>query len=163
VGPEAAHAGEVVLELRQLHLQVALGGMRVVGKDVEDGRRPVHHGHADRLLEIAFLTRQELVVTRDQVRAGLGHGALQLLELALAEVCVRVGMLAALHHLAGDRNAGGAQELLQLRQLVAPVLLLTGRQHRDAQRPLTGTWVDDSCTVRSRVLRLPCASVPLSP
>ena len=45
--------------------------------------------------------------------------ALQLLDLALAEVVVRVGLAPALDQLARDRDAGGAQQLLQLGKLVA--------------------------------------------
>src|SRR2546430_11193246 len=60
VRPQAAHAREVVLELSELHLELALGGVRVVGEDVEDDRRAVDHGHADLLLEVALLARHEL-------------------------------------------------------------------------------------------------------
>ena len=52
----------------------------------------------------------------DQVRPRVGDRALQLVQLALAEVGVRIWMLAALDQLAGDRDAGGAQQLLQLGQ-----------------------------------------------
>src|SRR5256714_15649145 len=52
VGPQAAHAREVVLELRELDLELALGRVRVVGEDVEDDRRAVDHRHAGLLLEV---------------------------------------------------------------------------------------------------------------
>src|SRR4030095_6085034 len=39
--PHAAHAREVVLELRQLDLELALRGPRVLGEDVEDQLGPV--------------------------------------------------------------------------------------------------------------------------
>ena len=90
---------------------------RVVGEDVEDDRRPVDDRHAELLLEVALLARQQLVVDRDQVRVGLLGRLLQLGELPAAEVAVRIGPLAALHHLARDRHAGGAQELAQLGQI----------------------------------------------
>ena len=63
VRPQPAHAREVVLELGQLDLHVALGRVRVVGEDVEDDRRAVDHRHAGRFLQVAFLARQQLVVT----------------------------------------------------------------------------------------------------
>ena len=53
VGPEPAHPREVVLELGELDLQLALGRVRVVGEDVEDDRGSVDHRHAERLLEVA--------------------------------------------------------------------------------------------------------------
>jgi len=39
--PQAAHPREVVLELGQLDLELALGARRVLGEDVEDQLRPV--------------------------------------------------------------------------------------------------------------------------
>ena len=68
VGPQAPHPREVVLELGQLHLELALGAVGVVGEDVEDHRRPVDHRHAETLLEVALLPRNELVVAGDEVR-----------------------------------------------------------------------------------------------
>ena len=44
VRPQAAHAREVVLELRELDLQLALGAVRVPGEDVEDHARTVDDG-----------------------------------------------------------------------------------------------------------------------
>ena len=152
VGPQPAHAREVVLELRQLDLHVALGRVRVVGEDVEDDRGAVDHGHADRLLEVALLARQQLVVDGDQVRVRLGDGFLQLRELALAEVVVRVGLRAALDELARDGDSGGAQQLLQLGEVVAPVAAASVRgEHRDAERALARTRVDDPCAGGRRV------------
>jgi hypothetical protein len=69
-------------------------------------------------------------------------------------------MLAALDDLSRDRDARGAQQLLQLGQLVAPGLASSLREHGDAQRALAGARVDDPCTASSRVLRLPRAPVP---
>ena len=70
MGPQAAHPREVVLELRELDLELALGGVGVVGEDVEDHRGAVDHGHAERLLEVALLARRQLVVDGDQVGVG---------------------------------------------------------------------------------------------
>ena len=44
VRPQAPHAREVVLELRELDLELALRRVRVRGEDVEDDRRAVDHG-----------------------------------------------------------------------------------------------------------------------
>ncbi len=67
VRPEPAHAREVVLELCQLHLQLALGRVGMVGEDVEDDRGAIDDRHAQRLLEVALLARQQLVVAGHQV------------------------------------------------------------------------------------------------
>ena len=126
VAPQAAHARQVVLQLRQLHLQLALGAVRVGGEDVEDHRRAVDHRQAQRLLEVALLARAQLVVARDQVRVARQRRGLRLRHLARAQIGVRMGLLATLDHLPHDRHPGGAQQLAQLRQVV-PV-----GQRRDA-------------------------------
>ena len=89
----------------------------MVGEDVEDDRRAVDHGRAERLLEIALLAGQQLVVACDEVCVGLGDRALELCELALAEVAVGVGRGALLGHLAGHGHARRAEQLAQLRQV----------------------------------------------
>jgi hypothetical protein len=45
VGPQPPHAGEVVLELGEFHLQLALGGVGMIGEDVEDHRGAVDDRH----------------------------------------------------------------------------------------------------------------------
>ena len=68
VRPQPAHAGHVVLELRELDLELALGRVRVVGEDVEDDGGAVQHRHVELLLEVALLARRQLVVGGDEVR-----------------------------------------------------------------------------------------------
>ena len=142
VGPEAAQAREVVLELCQFHLQLALGGVSVVGEDVEDHRRAVDHRDAQLGLEVALLARRELVVAGDQVGVPHLDLALQLLDLALAQVAVGVGLVAALDHLPRGGNPGGAKQLLELAEIVSLALGL--REHPDRQRALRGPTVLDT-------------------
>ena len=104
-------------ELGELDLELALGRVGVVGEDVEDDRRAVDHRHVERLLEVALLARLELVVAGHEVGPRGGDRLLELGELALAEVAVRIGCGAALGQLAGHRHAGGAQQLLELSQV----------------------------------------------
>ena len=119
VGPQPAHAREVVFELGQLDLQLALGAVRMRGEDVEDHGRAVDDGQADGLLQVALLARGQLVVAGDQVGVGGARSGLCLGDLAGAEVGVRVRRFAALDHLADDAHAGGAQQLGQLGEIVA--------------------------------------------
>ena len=141
VGPQPAHPGEVVLQLRELDLQLALGGVGVVGEDVEDDRRAVDHGHPERLLQVALLAGEQLVVAGHEVGVALADRPLELAELAPSEVAVGVGLLAPLHHLAGDGHAGGAQQLAQLGEVGL------ARRRGDAQRPLARPRVGDSLAV----------------
>jgi hypothetical protein len=87
--PHAPHAREVVLELRELDLELPLGGHGVLGEDVEDQLRPVDDTGGQRVLERPLLRRLQLVV--DDERLGIGVGdQRQLLELA-CPVGVRIG------------------------------------------------------------------------
>ncbi len=60
--PHAAHAREVVLELRELDLQLALRADRVLREDVEDQLRAVDDARLQRVLERPLLRRLEFVV-----------------------------------------------------------------------------------------------------
>ena len=114
VAPQPAHAGEVVFELCQLDLQLALGAVGVRGEYVQDHRGAVDHRQAQRLLEVALLPRAQLVVAGDQVGiAGARHGP-DFGHLAGAQVGVGMRTLAALDELAHDAHAGGAQKLCEL-------------------------------------------------
>ena len=150
VGPQPAHAGEVVLELGELDLELALGGVGVVGEDVEDHRGAVDHRHAERRLEVALLARRQLVVEGDEVGVRRAISRLQLRQLAAPEVAVGVGPLADLDHLAGGRDAGRAQQLLQLGERVA----VAGRAVDDRRSPARAGGRGGSETPASA----PCAS-----
>ena len=94
VGPQAPHPRQVVLELRQLDLELALGAVRVVGEDVEDHRGAVDHRHAERRLEVSLLARHQLVVAGDQVGVAAADLRLQLGQLAASEIAVGVRLVA---------------------------------------------------------------------
>ena len=67
--PGAPHPREVVLELRQLDLQLALGRDGVLGEDVEDQLGAVDHAGRERVLERSLLRRRELVVDEEHLGA----------------------------------------------------------------------------------------------
>ena len=93
-------------------------------------RRAVDDRHAEPLLEVALLARAQLVVADDDVRVGELRGLLDLDELAGPEVRVRMRLLEVLDDLPDDRDAGRAQQLVQLGEVVA------GLERGDAERPL---------------------------
>src|SRR5262249_59066752 len=84
--PHPAHARQVVLELRELDLELPLGAHGVLGEDVEDQLRPVDHARLQVVLEEALLRRVELVVDEEALGLAVGERGLQLFELALADV-----------------------------------------------------------------------------
>ena len=118
VRPQAAHARHVVFELGELDLHLALGRVGVAGEDVEDHRGAVEHRHVELGLEVALLARRELVVGDDEVRVRLLEQRLELVDLARAQVVVRVRLVALLHHLADGGDAGGPQQLLELLEIL---------------------------------------------
>ena len=126
----------------------------MVGEDVEDHRGAVDHRNVERRLEVALLARRELVVAGDQVRVRRADLGLQLGELAAAEVAVGSGSGANLDDLAGGRDAGGAQELLELGERVGPSPR-GARDDPDAQRALARARVVDARRRRSRRSVLP--------
>ena len=71
-------------------------------------------GMPELALEVALLTRRELVVARDDVGVGGLRGGLDLLDLAGPQIGVGVRLVAVLDGLADDRHAGRAQQLAQL-------------------------------------------------
>ena len=150
VGPQAPHAREVVLELGELDLELALGRVGVVGEDVEDDRRAVDHRHVERRLQVALLARRELVVGGDQVGARALDLRAQLVELAATEVAVGVGFGPDLDQLAGGRDPGRAQELLELGERVGAV----------GRRP--GVTPIASARWRARRLRTPASRPAIS-
>jgi hypothetical protein len=132
--PHAAHAREVVLELRQLDLELSLGRDGVLREDVQDELRPVDDAYVERGLEAPGLARLEVVVDDDRFGARVLHGALHVLELALPDVGPRVGCAPVLDELAHGLDARGAHELPQLRELVLG--LTSGGERRDHEPAL---------------------------
>ena len=119
--PHAAHAREVVLELRELDLELALGADGVLGEDVEDQLRPVDDARRERVLERPLLGRRELVVDEQHVGPRVPVRRLQLLELPLADVEARGPGRPVLDERRHRLDACGACELPQLGELLLGV------------------------------------------
>jgi hypothetical protein len=124
--PHAAHSREVVLELRELDLELPLGGDRVLGEDVEDQLRPVDDAGLQRVLERPLLYGVELVVHDQDLRVGRRVGLLQLLKLALPDVAPPVGPHPVLDQLADRLDQGRPRQLAKLGQLLLRVLRMDG-------------------------------------
>src|SRR6185312_2428493 len=94
--PHPPHARQVVLELRELDLELSLGTHGVLGEDVEDELRAVDDASLQRVLERALLGRAQLLVDDEHLRGGGAVGLLQLFELPFADERARVRMRAVL-------------------------------------------------------------------
>jgi hypothetical protein len=86
-----------VLKLRQLHLQLALAGPCVAGKNIQDQLRAVQHAAGQRRLKIAQLRGRKVVVEEHQIGFGGSGYAGNLLHLAGADQRSRIGPGAPLH------------------------------------------------------------------
>ena len=132
--PEAAHPREVVLELRELDLELALGAARVLGKDVEDQLRAVDDAGVHGVLEVALLRRSQLVVHEEGLCARLAVRVLELLELSLAHVRAPVRPGTVLDDRPDRLHASRTCKLAQLRDLRGP--FGTGSEDGEKEAPL---------------------------
>ena len=119
--PHAPHPRQVVLELRELDLELALGAPGVLGEDVEDQLRAVDHARLEQVLQAPLLGRVELVVDEQRLGARLGEGVLQLLELPLADVGRRIRAHARLDERRDGVDAGRPRQLADLGELFAGI------------------------------------------
>ena len=133
--PHAPHAREVVLELRELDLELSLRRDGMLREDVEDQLRAVDHPGRERVLERALLGRLQLVVDEQHLGVRVAVGRLQLLELAFADVAPGIRLRTMLDDLRDRGDAGGARELAQLGELLGAVGAL--RQHGE-KKPALG-------------------------
>ena len=115
VRPAPHQARGLVLQPRQLDLQLALMALSARGEDVEDQRGAVGHRHAEVLFEVALLRRRQGLVEDDTAGLMGLHRGLDLVGLARADEQRRIGRLA----LGGDAHDGiVAGRLRQQRQFV---------------------------------------------
>ena len=125
--PHSPHPRQVVLELCELDLQLALGTHGMLREDVEDQLGPVHDPRLKLVLEHSLLRRRELVVDEQDLRAGVMVGLLQLLELPFADVRACIGLRAVLDETCDRLDPRRPGELLELCELVVRIDAL--REH----------------------------------
>ena len=138
VGPAAHQAAADMLQLRQLHLELALVAAGALREDVEDQRVAIEHAPLGELLEIALLAGRERVVDEDHVRRGARGELFQLARLAAAHEITRIGARAPSGE-GGDRHGPcGHGELGELLQ----VLRIHGSAQSQAHQygTLTSPW-----------------------
>ena len=82
VRPEPGEPREQVLELRQLHLELAFPALGALREDVQDKLRAVDDPEIQGRLQVPLLGRGEVVVEDDQVRTVLLGEGVDLRDLA---------------------------------------------------------------------------------
>ena len=132
VRPAADEPRQLVLDLRELDLELAFGAARAQREDVEDEAHTVDDAALELRLEVALLRAGERVVEDDEVRAGRRAQRRDLLDLALAREQRGVGALAAAGDRPHDRRAGGRGERVDLRHPLDRIAV--AEIERDEQR-----------------------------
>src|SRR5262249_17221429 len=130
----AAHAREVVLELRELHLELAFGADGVLREDVQDQLGPVDDAGLQGVLERSLLRRVELVVHEQHLRAEVLVRPPELLELALAQVGTPLRSSAVLDESPDRLDERCARKLSQLGQLALGINSLSQHRRHDPTR-----------------------------
>ena len=118
VSPHPLQPRHRILELRQLHLKMGLVRSRVRRENIEDHLGPVHNFRLELLLEVAHLSRPQVVVERDDVGlVGIDH-QLELVDLSRADVRRDINLMPLLQHLADDLQIGRLGQSSQLVQRI---------------------------------------------
>jgi hypothetical protein len=134
VGPAADEARGHVLELRELHLELAFGAARALREDVEDQGDAVDDPALQRELEIALLHAGQDVVEDDEVGAAGAAQGRDLLDLALAGEQRGIRARAASADFADHACAGGVRQRGDLGKALRAVAAT--EVERDEQRAL---------------------------
>jgi succinyl-diaminopimelate desuccinylase len=117
VVPHPAHPRKVVLELRELDLELPLRAPSVLREDVEDQLGAVDNPRLQCIFERSLLCRAELVVDEEHLASGVSEGLLELRQLSLADERSYIRPCAMLDELPARRDTGGASQLFQLSEL----------------------------------------------
>src|SRR5205823_6607138 len=135
--PHAAHARQVVLELRELDLELALGADGVLREDVEDQLRPVDDARLQRVLEQALLRRRQLVVDEQHLGIRLAVRSLQLVDVP-SESRAEAALVALVRELVAREPLYDDGEVLLYGEPGAPVVLAGHLDTVPAQGNLPG-------------------------
>jgi hypothetical protein len=100
-----------MVQLRRFHLNASLARARVLREYVEDQFGAIDHRHLHRLLQVALLTRREVLVEAHQIEFQLIALGLQVAQLALSDECGGVDFRAPLHLLPHHESSSGSGQL----------------------------------------------------
>src|SRR5690606_29726076 len=139
VRPAPDKARGQVIELRELHLQLAFVGLRALREDVEDQAGPVQYTALEESLEVAFLAGRRRVIEDDNVGVFRGNDVTNYLGLAAADEIFRVGCMARAHDSRKRNGARRQRELAQLVEGVGIVVTAEIKMHEDGALPAIGT------------------------
>ena len=122
VGPAADQPAGLVIEMRQLDLEPALGGARAFAEDLEDQAGAVDHLALQRSLEVTLLHRREARIEHGQLQLAVAHRLGQGFHLTRTDQRARLGRADAQRHPLDHVDADRRREtgsLLQARIRIA--------------------------------------------
>jgi hypothetical protein len=107
-----------VLELRELHLELAVAALRPLGEDVQDQLRPIDHLQIGVLRDRARLRGRQVAIEDQGLGVELRGADQDVVELPSPHHQLRIDPLAKLEHRVDHLDAGGVRELAELSQAV---------------------------------------------
>ena len=105
-----------VLELRQFHLQLAVGALRSLREDVEDELCPIENAQRGGLADVARLRGSQIPIEHEQVGSERHRAHQDLLQLAFADQRAGIDLAARLQDHVEHLHVRGARQLLELLQ-----------------------------------------------
>ena len=138
MGPAAHQARGDVLELRELHFELAFVAARALREDVEDQPRAIEHAALDELFEIAFLRGRQRMIEQHHVGVVLRGDGADFIRLAAAHEEARIGTIAPAADARDGNGAGRARELLELQDVFGVRGCAYAQAHEHG--PLTCAW-----------------------
>ena len=111
---EAREVGKEVFHLRQLHLQLALGGFRPGGKDIQDQQRAVDHAGFQLFLQHPLLHGVQSAVADHEIDLAVAAEQLRFGKLAAADEAHGVHGVQLLHDHAFHLAPRGIHKRLHL-------------------------------------------------
>jgi hypothetical protein len=103
-----------MLQLRELHLQLAFVAARTLREDVQNQADTIDYAARELFLEVTLLARRQLVIEDHDGGLVCGYGGGELAHFSLAGEGGGIGTLAATLYEPGNRQAATCGELFQL-------------------------------------------------
>ena len=138
VSPAADQARAHVLQLRELHLQLALMGAGTLGEDVEDQPGTIQHAAFELPLQIALLTGAQRVIENHQLRLVQLHLVQHFPDLAGPYEGARIRYVAAAHNKRDRITPCQQDQFLELAGVFTLVFAGNGEVHQYGA--LAGCW-----------------------
>ena len=156
VGPAPYQSRRQVLELRKLHLQLALEGAGTLGEDVQNERDAVQHPATETGFQVAFLSRRQRMI-EDHDLGVLGCYLLaQFLELATPDEMRRLRGPLATRDGSHRPGAGGHREIGEFVKIVATATALKCNMNQHGPFAAVRPFKQMRCSLMRR--RCQCSS-----